>query len=185
MSDVSMLLNSARAGGAEAANRIFELLYGDLRSLAHAHLRRSGDQQLLNTTGLVHESYLRFLNSGGLKGEDRKHFLGYASTVMRSIVIDFVRSQHRDKRGGGAQDVTLDTAVINSAVATSDDVLKVHESLARLAELDERLAKIVEMRYFAGLTEEETAEALDIGLRTVQREWSKARLFLAADLSET
>jgi len=184
MSDVSTLLLSARAGGAEAANRIFELLYGDLRSLAHAHLRRMGDRQLLDTTGLVHESYLRFLNSGGVKGEDRKHFLGYASTVMRSIVIDFARSQSREKRGGGAMNVTLNTAVSDSLVANNEDVLKIHDALTRLAQLDERLAKIVEMRYFAGLTEEETAEALDIGLRTVQREWSKARLFLAADLSD-
>jgi RNA polymerase sigma factor (TIGR02999 family) len=183
MSDVSMLLSSARAGGADAANRIFELLYGDLRSLAHAQLRKGGERRLLDTTGLVHESYLRFLNSGGVKGEDRKHFLGYASTVMRSIMIDFARSQRADKRGGGAIDVTLNTAVVNSVVASNDDVLKVHDALSRLEQLDARLAKIVEMRYFAGLTEEETAEALDISLRTVQREWSKARLYLAADLS--
>lgn len=183
MSDVSTLLVSAREGRSDAANRIFELLYGDLRSLAHAHLRRVGDRQLLDTTGLVHESYLRFLNSGGVKGEDRKHFLGYASTVMRSIVIDFARSQSREKRGGGAANVTLNTEVVASAVASNDDVLKVHEALSGLAQLDERLAKIVEMRYFAGLTEEETAEALDIGVRTVQREWNKARLLLAAELS--
>jgi RNA polymerase sigma factor (TIGR02999 family) len=183
MSDVSLLLHSARAGGADAANRVFELLYGDLRSLAHAQLRRSGDPQLLDTTALVHESYLRFLNSGGIKAEDRKHFLGYASTVMRSIVIDFVRGQIAEKRGGGAVAVTLNTEVANSAVASNDDVIKVHDALSRLEQLDERLAKIVEMRYFAGLTEEETAEALDISLRTVQREWGKARLYLAADLS--
>ena len=179
-----MLLDSARAGGSDAANRVFELLYGDLRALARAQLRKVGERHLLDTTGLVHESYLRFLNSGGVKGEDRKHFLGYASTVMRSIVIDFIRSQQRDKRGGGAVNVTLNTEIANSAVAANDDVLKIHDALSRLAQLDQRLAKIVEMRYFAGLTEEETAEALDIGLRTVQREWSKARLYLAAELSE-
>jgi RNA polymerase sigma factor (TIGR02999 family) len=183
MSDVSMLLHSARSGGAEAANRVFELLYGDLRSLAHAQLRKGGERQLLDTTALVHESYLRFLNSGGLKAEDRKHFLGYASSVMRSIVIDFARGQRAEKRGGGAIAITLNTEIADSAVANSDDVLKVHDALSRLAQLDERLAKIVEMRYFAGLSEEETAEALDISLRTVQREWSKARLYLAADLS--
>jgi RNA polymerase sigma factor (TIGR02999 family) len=182
MSDVSMLLNSANAD-AGAANRIFELLYGDLRSIARAQLRKMGERQLLDTTGLVHESYLRFLNSGGVKGEDRKHFLAYASTVMRSIVIDFVRSQRREKRGGGVMNVTLNTAVSNSVVANNDDVLKVHDALTRLTQLDQRLAKIVEMRYFAGLTEEETAEALDISLRTVQREWNKARLYLAAELS--
>jgi RNA polymerase sigma factor (TIGR02999 family) len=160
------------------------LLYGELRLLARAQLRKVGERQLLNTTGLVHESYLRLVNAGGVKGEDRRHFLGYASTVMRSIVIDFARSQSRDKRGGGAMNVTLNTEVADSAIASNDDVLKVHEALSRLAQLDERLAKIVEMRYFAGLTEDETAEALDISLRTVQREWSKARLYLAADLSE-
>jgi len=183
MSDVSMLLHSAHAGGTDAANRVFELLYGDLRSLARAQLRKVGERRLLDTTGLVHESYLRFLNSGGVKGEDRKHFLGYASAVMRSIMIDFARGQRRDKRGGGAVNVTLNTEVANSAVASDDDVLKVHDALSRLAQIDARLAKIVEMRYFAGLTEAETAEALDIGLRTVQREWCKARLYLAADLS--
>src|SRR5215831_4602624 len=184
MSDVSMLLHSARAGGAEAANRVFELLYGDLRSLARAQLRKSGDRQLLDTTSLVHESYLRFLNSGGIKAEDRKHFLGYASSVMRSIVIDFVRGQLAEKRGGGAMAVTLNTDIANSVVASNEDVLKVHDALSRLSQLDERLSKIVEMRYFAGLTEEETADALDISLRTVQREWSKARLYLAAELSD-
>jgi RNA polymerase sigma factor (TIGR02999 family) len=102
---------------------------------------------------------------------------------MRSIVIDFARSQRREKRGGGAMNVTLNTEVSNSVVASNDDVLKVHDALTRLTQLDGRLAKIVEMRYFAGLTEEETAEALDISLRTVQREWSKARLYLAAELS--
>jgi RNA polymerase sigma factor (TIGR02999 family) len=102
---------------------------------------------------------------------------------MRSIVIDFARSQRREKRGGGVMNVTLNTAVSNSVVANNDDVLKVHDALTRLTQLDQRLAKIVEMRYFAGLTEEETAEALDISLRTVQREWNKARLYLAAELS--
>jgi RNA polymerase sigma factor (TIGR02999 family) len=184
MSDVSMLLHSARSGAPDAANRIFELLYGDLRSLAHAQLRKSGQNEWLDTTALVHESYLRFLGAGGIKAEDRKHFLSYASSVMRSIVIDFARAQRAEKRGGGAIAITLNTEIAEAAKAECDDVLKVHDALARLTLLDERLGKIVEMRYFAGLSEEEVAEALEIGLRTVQREWRKARLYLAAELSE-
>jgi RNA polymerase sigma factor (TIGR02999 family) len=184
MSDISMLLHSASAGGQDAANRIFELLYGDLRSLARAQLRQVGERQLLNTTGLVHESYLRFLKSGGVKGDDRKHFLSYASSVMRSIVVDHVRNQHCEKRGGDAVNVTLNTEVADSIAADGDDVLKVHDALTQLAQLDERLARIVEMRYFAGLTEDEIADALGLSLRTVQREWSKARMYLAAELAE-
>jgi RNA polymerase sigma factor (TIGR02999 family) len=183
MRDVSTLLKSARDGADGSANQVFEILYEELRTLAHRQLRGSGDSGPLNTTTLVHESYLRLLNAGALKAEDRRHFLAYACTVMRSVVVDFARRQLAEKRGGGRAAITLDTAIANSATASDEDVLRVHDALAQLASMDERLAKIVEMRYFAGMTEDETAETLDVSTRTIQREWEKARMYLAAELT--
>lgn len=182
MTDVSTLLSSARAGNADAISQVFELLYGELRSVASGQLR--GSARPIATTTLLHESYLRLLNAGSIKAEDRRHFLAYASAVMRSIVVDHAREQLAAKRGGGQRPVTLDTDLSNCLTASNEDVLRLHEALAQLASLDERLAKIVEMRYFAGMTEQETADTLEISTRTVQRDWEKARMYLAAELAK-
>ena len=182
MGDVSTLLSSARDGKADAVNQVLELLYGELRSLARGQLRRSA-RKPLDTTTLLHESYVRLLDAGRIKAEDRRHFLAYASHVMRSIVVDHARAQLAEKRGGGQPAITLDTELSNSLTAKDEDVLMLHEALNGLAALDERLAKVVEMRYFAGLTEQETADALQLSARTVQRDWEKARMYLATELA--
>lgn len=166
-----------------ATNNFFEALYSELRSMAQAQLRRNNHSKL-NTTTLVHESYLRFLNNGEIRAEDRRHFLAYASHVMRSIVVDYSRRRMASRRGAGQQPITLNTDSIESITASDEQVIKVHESLEELAALDPRLAQIVEMRYFGGLKESEIAEALDISTRTVQRDWEKARLLLAISLQE-
>lgn len=165
------------------ASEFFELLYKELRAMAQAQLGRSSSSPL-GTTTLVHESYLRFLNNGEIQPEDKRHFLAYASHVMRSVVVDYSRHRLAARRGAGQTPVTLDTDAINSTTASDDQVVKVHEALEDLAALDARLAQIVEMRYFGGLQESEIAEALDISIRTVQRDWEKARLLLAAALKE-
>jgi RNA polymerase sigma factor (TIGR02999 family) len=178
MSDVTSLLFAARNDDSQAMNRLFEVLYDDLRLLAHAKLRRSAPMTVLDTTALVHESYLRFLRTGDLQVEDRPHFLAYAARVMRSIVVDLVRSRLADRHGGDALHVTLNTEIAESASVREDEVILVNDALEELATIDSRLVKVVEMRYFAGMSEDEIAESLGVSVRTVERDWEKARLFL-------
>jgi RNA polymerase sigma factor (TIGR02999 family) len=183
MPDVTTLLGAVRSGTSADANQLFQLLYVELRSLAHEQNRHGS--QAVHTTTLVHEAYLRFRSSGELQLEDRRHFLAYASHVMRSIVVDHARSRLADKRGKGISPVTLDTGIANSVTASDNEVVKVHDALSELTALDERLGKIVEMKYFGGMTEDEIANALNLSSRTVQRDWEKARLFLSASLRAT
>jgi len=183
MADVTTLLGAVRSGTSAGANELFQLLYLELRSLAHEQSRRHAEPAM-HTTTLVHEAYLRFRSSGELQLEDRRHFLAYASHVMRSIVVDHARSQLADKRGAGIAPLTLNTGIANSVTASNDEVVKVHDALSELSALDERLGKIVEMKYFGGMTEVEIADVLNLSSRTVQRDWEKARMFLSASLQE-
>ncbi len=178
MSDVTSLLLAAKNDDSQAMNRLFEVLYDDLRLLARAKLRRSAPMTVLDTTALVHESYLRFLRTGDLRVEDRPHFLAYAARVMRSIVVDLIRSRLADRHGGNALHVTLNTEISDSASVRENEVIMVNDALEELATIDPRLVKVVEMRYFAGMSEDEIAESLGVSVRTVERDWEKARLFL-------
>jgi RNA polymerase sigma factor (TIGR02999 family) len=178
MSDVTSLLLAAKNDDPQAMNRLFEVLYDDLRMMARAKLRRSAPMTVLDTTALVHESYLRFLRTGDLRVEDRPHFLAYAARVMRSIVVDLIRSRLADRHGGNALHVTLNTDISDSASVREDEVIMVNDALDELATIDPRLVKVVEMRYFAGMSEDEIAESLGVSVRTVERDWEKARLFL-------
>jgi RNA polymerase sigma factor (TIGR02999 family) len=184
MSQVTVLLDASRRGDRAALEQLFDLLYQDLRQLAHAKLRRSGQFTLLDTTGLVHESYLRLFKAGSVDAQDRGHFMGYAAQVMRSIVVDFVRRRSTDRRGGEAIHVDLDTASAQVEDSREREVLEIHEALQELSKIDPRLVRVVEMRYFAGMTEEEVADALDRSVRSVARDWEKARLFLATNLAQ-
>jgi RNA polymerase sigma factor (TIGR02999 family) len=179
MTEITMLLQAANSGDDQAAGRVVSLLYAELHRLARSRLRRSGDLTLLDTTSLVHESYLRIQQAGKPDFEDRRHFLAYAAKAMRTIVIDIARAAQADRRGGGALHVTLNTAVGDSIAVEEDEILRVHEALDELAGVDERLARLVEMRYFGGLTETEIAACLGVTERTVQRDWQKARMFLS------
>ena len=183
MPQITELLDASRRGDAAAIDRLFDLLYEDMRQLAHSRLRRSGNFTLLETTALVHESYLRLIKSGSIEAKDKGHFMGYAAQVMRSIVVDFVRRRSADRRGGDAVHVELDAAPQLPTDPREREVLQVHEALEQLAAVDRHLAKVVEMRYFAGMTEPEVAEALDRSIRSVARDWEKARLFLSVSLS--
>ena len=137
---------------------------------------------MLDTTALVHEAWLRLACAQGTDFPDRRHFLAYAAQAMRSVVIDLVRARQADRRGGGLAHLTLDTAIADQLPQGDADLLRVHEALDELAQVEPRLAQVVEMRYFAGLREQEIAEALNITERTVQRDWQKARLFLSMSL---
>src|SRR5260221_4278216 len=170
-------------GGNEAAQDLFSLLYNDLRRLAHARLQRNEPITLLDTTSLVHETFLRVLKSGRIEASARPSFMAYAAQVMRSIIVDFVRQRHAERRGGNDARVPLDAAA-ESVPSAEEEVLRVSEALDELAKVDARLVKIVEMRYFAGFTEEDIALALGINERTVRRDWQKSRLLLFIALQE-
>ena len=179
---LTVLLASARAGDKDAASAAYSLLYDELRRLARAKLRPHQSMTLLDTTSLVHESYLRLVGADALPVEDRHHFFAYAARVMRSVIVDFARARAAERRGGEAQHVVLDTAVAGEMAAPENDLLRVHEALSILERADERLARIVEMRYFGGLSEAEVAQTLGLSERTVRRDWEKARLLLKAAL---
>lgn len=170
------------APGPASADAMFHALYQDLRRLARSRLRRSEGITLLDTTALVHESYLRLPSMEHLGITDPGQFMAYAARVMRFVVIDFVRQRHAERRGGDQMHVTLNTEVAESVALKDDDVLRIHEALEELEKVDPRLARIVEMRCFAGLDEMAIAQALGVTDRTVRREWQKARLLLKAVL---
>jgi len=182
MAELTTLLAAARQGDAQAAGEAFSLLYADLRRLARARLRQHQTMTLLDTTSLVHESYLKLMGAQALPVADRQHFFAYASRVMRSVIVDFARARLAERRGGDAEHVVLDTALGERLAAPENDVLRVHEALDVLAQADERLAQVVEMRYFGGLSEAEIAATLDVSERTVRRDWERARLLLLAAL---
>jgi RNA polymerase sigma factor (TIGR02999 family) len=161
----------------------FTACYQQLRRMAHARLRDSGGFAVLDTTALVHESWLKL--SGGNAGfPNRASFLGYAGKAMRSIIVDLVRQRACDRHGADATHLTLTSAGADALPAQhgGEQVLRVHEALEELARLDPRMASVVEMKYFAGMTEREIAEALGVTDRTVRRDWEQARLMLTAAL---
>lgn len=180
--EITTLLRAAGRGDARAADQVVALLYADLRRIAGRRMQQSGELTLLGATALVHESYLKLQRAGGLDFADRKQFLAYAARVMHNIVIDQIRARQAERRGGELSRITLNTGIAELAPQRDDEVLRVHEALAELATLEPRLAQVVEMRYFGGLSEAEIALALDITERTVQRDWAKARLFLSMSL---
>jgi RNA polymerase sigma factor (TIGR02999 family) len=163
-----------------SAQTLFPALYRELRRLARSRLSSGGRHTLLDTSALVNETYLRMHPESGAKFNDREHFLAYAATTMRNVIIDFVRRRNADRRGGGAEHVTLDThSAAQLAGQDDDDILQVHEALDSLAQVDPKLVQLVEMRYFAGLTDGEIGATLGVTERTVRRHWVRARLLLA------
>jgi RNA polymerase sigma factor (TIGR02999 family) len=176
--ELTQLLHAASDGDQPALNRLVALLYLDLKQLAHRCRKGS---QAVDTTSLVHECYLRFLDSGDLALNDRAHFFNLAARVMRQLICDFAREQLADKRGGGAVHFELrESDAVEYREA--EHCLAVDQALERLAELHPDRARVVECRYFAGLTEEETAEAVGRSLRSVQRDWQHARDWLGRRL---
>ena len=175
---VTGLIKRAAQGDAEATDRLFALTYRDLLRLARRRLAGGGRHTLVDTASLVHESYLRFAAAGALRLEDRHHFLGWAGRVMRSVIVDLVRRRSALRRGGAGARVTLTTGMVEGRGGSADEILQVHEALDALARADPRAARVVELRYFGGLTEPEIAAVLGVTDRTVRRDWEKARLLL-------
>lgn len=176
-SDIASALRRIGEHDTAELDALFANHYPELKRIAHARLRGSGLNGALQTTALVHDSYLKLAGSPARDYPDRLHFLAYASRALRSIVIDFVREQRALRRGGDADIVTLDTAA-SAGLPASTDIETVHAALDDLAKIDEGLARLVEMRFFGGMTETEIADATGSSERTVRREWQKARALL-------
>jgi RNA polymerase sigma factor (TIGR02999 family) len=185
MPEIAQLLEGARQGDRQAVDQLFVSLYPEFRQIAHARLRKSAPLTLVETTALVNESYLRLVNAGKIAVNDRGHFLAYAARAMRSVIVDLVRERMAQRRGNGQVDVTLNTAVADLVPPAEAEILAVSEALEALTLVDARLVEVVELRYFAGMTEPEIAVTLDVSERTVRRLWEKARLLLSTMLRDS
>lgn len=178
---ITQLLLAWGNGDERALEDLMPLVYDELRKVAARHLRRMRPGQTLQTTDLVNEAYLRLIDASQVRWQNRAHFFAVSAQLMRRILVDFARRRQYQKRGGGAQQVSLDEALA-IAPERGAELIALDDALGRLAELNARQAQVVELRYFGGLTEEETAEALKVSLRTVQRDWNLARLWLYREL---
>jgi RNA polymerase sigma factor (TIGR02999 family) len=179
--EVTRLLLAHQSGDDQALDRLVPLIYDDLRRLARRQL--AGHQRgQLDTTALVHEAYLKLADQESLPGESRRHFLAIAARAMRQVVVDFARRRQARKRGGDAVRIPLEALEL-AVTGEVETLLDLDQALSRLAAFDRRLVSVVECRFFAGLSEEETAEALAVSARTVQRDWLKARAWLQREIA--
>ena len=181
--DVTQMLRAWRAGDASAGERLLPVVYAELHRRAAAAMRREDAGHTLQATALVHEAYMKLVDQRQADWQNRSQFYGIAAQLMRRILIDHAREHLAQKRGGGAKQVTLSGVEVPADSDDAIQILALHDALERLATLDERQARIVELRYFAGLGVEEAAEALEISPATVKREWATARAWLKRELA--
>jgi RNA polymerase sigma factor (TIGR02999 family) len=180
---VSELLLEWGNGDSEALKTILPLVYDELKRLAHHYLRGGRPNHTLQTTEVIHEAYLRLAGEKYLRVKDRAHFLGIAAQLMRWILVDYERNRRAAKRGAGATKLTLDPSLYEARSQRQDvDLLALNEALDRLAKLDPQQSRIVEMRYFGGLTIEDTSEFLGLSQATVRRRWSSAHVWLRREM---
>jgi RNA polymerase sigma factor (TIGR02999 family) len=180
---VTILLNRLKEGRREVEAELLPLVYKELQRIAASYMRNENAGHTLQPTALVNEAYLRLTDQTRVDWKSRAHFLGVAAQLMRRILVDHVRERLARKRGGHQVRIDVEHVQIEKLSERPEDVLAVDEALSRLSHFDPRQARIVEMRYFGGLTVEETAEALSISPRTVKREWAMARAWLRAEIS--
>ena len=181
---ITEILLECRGGKREALDRLFPLIYDELRRVARGQLRREAEGHTLVTTALVHEAYIRLVDITRVEWHDRVHFLSMAARAMRRILIDHARQQNALRRGGGVRPVTLDEALV-AADLQSESLVALDEAIERLGTLNPRLVRVIECRFFGGMTEEETAEALSVTSRTVRSDWVKARGWLRQALASS
>jgi len=181
---ITQLLIEWSDGRRDALERLLPLVYADLRRQASRYMRREPAGHALQPTALVHEAYVRLVDQQRVKWRNRAHFYGVAANLMRRILIDEARARKAEKRGDGWERVTLSDVDVPAAGSSAIDILALHEALERLAAFDARKERIVELRYFGGLTIEETAEVMGMSEATIVREWTIAKAWLLADLSQ-
>jgi RNA polymerase sigma factor (TIGR02999 family) len=182
-SDVTRLLVDWQNGSAEALDQLMPLVYNELRAIANRYLSRERNDHTLQSTSLVHEAYVRMIDQRHVQWQNRAHFLGIAAQMMRRILVDHARHERRLKRGGPLPSLSLDAAVAVATPAREIDLLALDEALDRLAAIDAQQSRLVELRFFSGLTIEEAAVALGISAGTVKREWSTAKAWLFREMS--
>jgi RNA polymerase sigma factor (TIGR02999 family) len=175
--DITAQLQAWVAGEPAARETLFPLVYDELRRIAHRQLQREWHGHTLDTTALVHEAYLKLVDQTRVGFTDRAHFFAVAAHAMRRILVDYARRYLADKRGGAPRRVTLTDDML-VAEERADTLLAIHDALQELSRIDERLSRVVECRFFGGLTEAETAEVLGVTARTVRRDWTKAKGWL-------
>jgi RNA polymerase sigma-70 factor, ECF subfamily len=181
--EVTQLLLAWSKGDKQALDRLVPLVYDELRRLAQSYMRKERADQTLQTTALIHEAYVRLIDANRVEWQNRAHFFGVAARVMRQILVALARERASQKRGGGAQRISLDESMIIDD-GRGEDLVALDEALGALAQFDTRKAQVVEMRFFGGLTEEEIATALNVSPETVRRDWRLARSWLRRRLTE-
>ena len=179
--DITSQLLAWRAGEASAQESLFPLVYAELRRIAHRQMAGERSEHTLDTTGLVHEAYLKLVDRTRADWTDRSHFFAVAATAMRRVLVDSARRYRSEKRGGAPRRVSLTDSML-VAEQRADTLIAVDDALAELARIDPRVSRVVECRFFAGLTEEETAEVIGVTARTVRRDWIKAKGWLHRSL---
>lgn len=182
--DITRWLEAAGGGDRQALDQVLSSLYRELHTMARRHIGQHRGHTL-DATALVHEAYIRLAGKAEAQFDDRAHFFAYAASAMRSVVVDYTRQRLSQKRGGNLHRVTELPEELAGDLRLDEDTLALDEALTRLAAIDGRLAQVVEMRYFAGLSEQEIAELLERSERSVRRDWQKARVFLMAALQAT
>jgi len=182
--EVTRLLADASQGNREALSALMPLIYEELRAIAARHLRAERPNHTLQTTGLVHEAYLRLIDQNQT-WQNRAHFFAIAAMAMRRILVDYARASRAEKRGGQKTVLPLEEALVVAADESWPDLIELDWALSRLAKIDERMARLVELRFFGGLTVEETAAVLGISPRTIKREWRTARAWLRREITGT
>jgi len=181
--DVTILLRQLTDGDHQAAEKLIPLVYDELKRLARSYMRRERRDHTLQTTALVHEAYLKLIRQQATNWQGRSHFFGIAAQLMRRILIDHARAHLREKRGGDQLILPLNEALVFSP-EHSEDLLRLDEALNRLSKLDSRQGQVVELRFFGGLSVEETAESLNISPKTVKRDWAVAKAWLHGELRQ-
>lgn len=179
--NITELLIDWSDGNSEALNELLPLVEQELHRMARIQIRKFRPGDTLQTTALINETYIRLVDQNRVRWQNRAHFFAIAASMMRRILLNYLRDRNRDKRGGGAVQVTLDEGVMVTE-AKSNEILALEEALCRLADFDERKAKVVELRYYGGMSVEETAEVLKVSAITVMRDWNMAKAWLAREL---
>ena len=181
---ITQLLNQWSNGDAEVLDDLMPLVYKELRRQAAGYLRRERTDHTLQPTALINEAYLKLIDQRDMKWQNRAHFFAIAAQAMRRILVDYARTRKREKRGGAAENLPLDEALTIVSQEKSVDLVALDEALNKLAEFDERQAKVVELRYFSGLSIDETAEVLDVSNVTIRRDWIMAKAWLHQEITK-
>lgn len=182
--EITQMLREWSDGNAEALENLLPLVYAELHRQAASYLRRERPGHTLQTTALIHEAYIRLVDQRDVTWQSRTHFFAVAAQAMRRILVDYARAKHREKRGGDNIKLSLEEATLVAANEEGVDLVALDEALTRLAERDKQQASVVELRYFSGLSLEETAEALHVSRATVARDWEAARAWLHRELAK-